>query len=76
MPAPDEIVARAYLRARGRCECEREGCAHQGRCNADLQPGRWRGFIVSELVADAVLRCQALCLDCYAQAIDRRSVVS
>lgn len=75
MLSQDDITARAYLRARGRCECRLETCGHQGRCAAELQPGRWRGFIVCELAGDALARCWVLCEPCYEQAIRRETVM-
>lgn len=74
VPASEEISARAYLRARGKCECTLEACGHHGRCNAELQPGRWRGYIVSELVPDLLDRCQAMCQPCFEHAIRRQSI--
>ncbi len=75
MPASDDIIARAYLRAEGRCECELQACAHRGRCNLELQPGQWRGLILSELVPDEVSRCRAVCMECYQRSMERQSVM-
>lgn len=44
-PFPDIVVALAFARAGGRCECERLAHGHMGRCPRQLNPG-YRGLDV------------------------------
>ncbi len=62
----------AWRLARGRCECQREGHGHQGRCNRELRwerlgylgEGGWQangwGW------QDDPDNCEVLCVECYA----------
>ncbi len=59
---------RAWLRAGMRCECERKGCGHPGRCSAILWPGRWEAHHRTAVDAggdDSLGNCEALCVHCH-----------
>jgi hypothetical protein len=77
----DEVVENAWMRARGRCECERvsHGSRHVSRCNTPLlwtargtehRMGAWEAFRTAEPTRgswEAVNRCEILCWACFRQ---------
>ena len=78
----DETVENAWLRARGRCECERSAHpAHRGRCNASLvwtergdpeQEGAWEAVHTGDPRLggwEAVNLTEILCWVCYQRAM-------
>ena len=73
---PDETVEDAWVRSRGRCECD-EG-PHGHRCVSPLEwglrgsprTGGWQAFFTgtSNMTGwDAVRHCMILCWNCYAR---------
>ncbi len=82
----DEVVENAWMRARSRCECARDGHAHQGRCGKPLVwTHQGKGTTVGGWQArrngskrlggwEAVNQCEILCWACY-QAVAGASAV-
>lgn len=74
---PDDVVASAWARAGGRCECTRLTHGHSGRCNKQLvweNRGRETGrgaWEAHHRVSQAAGRepiysnCEILCWDCH-----------
>jgi 5-methylcytosine-specific restriction endonuclease McrA len=61
----------AFIRAGGKCECDRMSCTvHRTyRCTASLA-GRWHAHhrtAVSAGGSDSLSNCQALCIPCHEQ---------
>ncbi len=78
MQFSERTVREAWRLAQGRCECQREGHGHEGRCNRELrwerqgflgeggwQADRWDG-------EDTPENCEVLCMECY-EAAHRRT---
>ncbi len=72
----EETVRRCWELAQGRCECQREGHGHTGRCNKPLGEHHHgilgdNGWLTSPwhpAGPDAPDNCEALCWECYEQA--------
>ena len=48
MPFSKETTAAAWRRANGKCECERQGCGHDGdRCNEPLREKQWHAHHIT-----------------------------
>ena len=73
------VIAQAWKRAGGRCECSQNGHRHGGRCNRPLSryaEGMHRntGWEVNHITAttsgaiDPVNNCEILCLSCCEEA--------
>ncbi len=70
MAFSDQTVREAWRLAQGRCECQREGHGHTGRCNREL---RWerRGFLgeggwqCRSWNGEEPENCEVLCMECY-----------
>ena len=66
----------AWARSEGRCECKRNSCGHNGRCNKQLiydhhkegEKGAWEAHhIVAKEIGgkDKASNCEILCLECH-----------
>jgi len=72
-PFPDEIVRQAFIRANGRCECERSSCNHQGQCNKSLifsdrgreTPSGWEAHHRWAGGPPTLSNCEILCTSCH-----------
>ena len=74
-----ETVENAWVRARGRCECQQAAHVHHGRCNRELvweARGRdaggeaWEAHALTpgpDRSGDTVPNCRILCWECYRQ---------
>jgi 5-methylcytosine-specific restriction endonuclease McrA len=72
-----EVIAAAWERSGGRCECERKTCGHIGRCNEPLElvargfdnvPGGWEAHhkvAVASGGTDTLSNCEILCIPCH-----------
>lgn len=74
MAFPDSVVAEAWKRSGGCCECTRSTHGHVGRCNAKLVPqargnekvlGGWEAHHVTAGGPDVASNCEILCLPCH-----------
>lgn len=70
----DEVVAQAWKRAGGRCECRRTTHNHPYvRCNKELvwenrgreSRGAWEAHHISSTGDDTLSNCEILCWDCH-----------
>lgn len=70
----DEVVAEAWQRSGGRCECKRKSDGHVGRCNYRLVWGArgmdkvlasWEAHHVTAGGRDTVSNCEILCMPCH-----------
>lgn len=64
----EQVKAQALARAGYRCECNRVGCAHYGRCSAVLTTGRWHAHHKTAFAVggpDTLSNCEALCIPCH-----------
>ncbi len=71
MPFSDEVLACAWRRAGGRCECTRTACGHPERCGSLLHVAQWNAHhILEEEIggASTLANCEALCFLCYGKA--------
>ncbi len=74
MGFPDSVVAAAWRRAGGRCECRRRSHNHSYvRCSKQLVPGnrgregrgKWEAHHRSSTGGDTLSNCEVLCWDCH-----------
>jgi len=75
MAFSDEVVAQAWRRAGGKCECRRTTHGHlYMRCNKELvwenrgrEEGRgaWEAHHISSTGGDTLSNCEILCWDCH-----------
>ena len=76
MAFTDEVVAQAFTRSGGRCECSRAACPHSGRCAKTFAKGdRARsdetGWQANHRTAssvredDSLSNCEILCVPCH-----------
>ena len=68
MSFPVVVRLAALIRAGGRCECRREGCDHDGRCNAVILFGGFEAHhrhASSRGGPDAFSNCEILCAACH-----------
>lgn len=73
MAFSDEVVARAWAAAGGRCECTRTGHGHAGRCGKSLNrasrgsdsPQGWEAHHRTAGGPDTLGNCEILCQDCH-----------
>lgn len=73
MVFPDSVVKQAFDRAGGRCECNRTGHDHTGRCNKQLVwenrgregRGAWEAHHRVADGPDTLSNCEILCWDCH-----------
>lgn len=73
MSLSDPVVYEAWLRATGRCECERSECGHKGRCGLWLSIGQrgkkgegaWEPYTKTSEDQDTPENCEILCRECY-----------
>lgn len=70
----DATVMMAWAKAQGKCECERNGCGHDGRrCNKQLlldSQGKeseqgWEAHHINSNGGDTISNCEILCQDCH-----------
>ena len=73
MPFAHEVLLEAWARSDGRCECQREGHGHEGRCNRQLMwtmrgstsaPGAWDVSRRTSWGTDVLANCVVLCAAC------------
>jgi hypothetical protein len=80
-PFTAETLRRCWELAQGRCECQRRGHGHEGRCNrplalhrhAFLGEGGWLALAwtsSAEGGADSPENCEVLCAPCYRATVD------
>ena len=68
-----EVLLEAWARSEGRCECQRRGHGHNGRCNraflwtlqgADSASGGWSALRRTSWATDVLANCVILCAAC------------
>lgn len=72
-PFPDTVVALAWLRSGGRCECGRTSHAHRGSCKTQLNKGSrgkessmgWEAHHINSNGDGVLSNCEILCQDCH-----------
>ncbi len=73
MPFSHEVLLEAWARSDGRCECQREGHGHQGRCNRQLMwtlrsststSSGWEVRRRTSWGMDVLTNCVVLCAAC------------
>jgi len=72
MPFSGETIQAAWQRSGGRCECERVGHGHEGRCGRELvwdlqgadSDGGWRPRRKATWGNDALANCEIRCASC------------
>ena len=77
MAFSDVVVADAWERADGRCECADPDHGHDGRCNEELEwddrgregTGPWEAHHLSPGGGDSLSNCQILCWPCHEQTL-------
>lgn len=80
MEFSSETIHLCWQLAQGRCECQRDGHGHEGRCPVRLIEGVYGylgrgGWFVSAWTPRhgdggmAAEDCEALCADCYERAV-------
>ena len=76
MAFSDEVVAQAWRRAGGRCECRRTTHNHPyARCNKELVwenrgregRGAWEAHHITPAGGDTLSNCEILCWNCHQQ---------
>jgi len=74
MAFSEEVVAQAWRRAGGKCECRRTTHNHSYvRCNKELVwenrgregRGAWEAHHISDTGGDVLSNCEILCWDCH-----------
>jgi hypothetical protein len=74
MAFPDSVVAEAWLRSGGTCECTRSTHGHVGRCGARLDWGArgqekylasWEAHHITAGGPDTASNCEILCILCH-----------
>jgi len=78
MAFSDEVVRRAWSRAKGCCECRRKTHGHPyGRCNKQLVlanngrtgRGAWEAHHRVRGGSDTLSNCEILCWDCHSKTM-------
>jgi len=76
MAFSDDVVAQAWRRSGGKCECTRTGHGHTGRHNKELSWenrgresgwGAWEAHHTSSSGGDGLSNCEILCWNCHKQ---------
>jgi hypothetical protein len=68
MAYPQSVIDALWKRSGGKCECQRKGCGHTGRCNAKLTAHNWHAHHVLSVAAggsDTLGNALALCIRCH-----------
>ncbi|MGD9116339.1 MAG: hypothetical protein PVJ61_04065 [Dehalococcoidia bacterium] len=72
MAFSDEVLAQAWKRANGTCECARHNHGHFAKCHKDLLRwkrgqegwGGWQARHINDPNDDSLSNCEILCWEC------------
>ncbi len=73
IPFSEEVVRQAWNRSDGKCECRRNICGHNGRCNKELlwssrgseSKYGWEAHHIIAGGSDNLSNCEILCVECH-----------
>lgn len=78
MSFPDKVVSEAWIRADGKCECERESHGHRTPCGKSLfwksrgreeGKGAWEAHHKESGGPDTLSNCEIICWDCHKETL-------